>query len=238
MRILYIDDIPTPYRLGIHRQLSLASENDYRVLFCAADEPGRSWDLDLSGLNYEILKGWKFRPPGQVNPFSFKFNPGVVAALRAYQPDVVVLSGYVHPTMWLAASWCRRNAVPYGITSESSSVTASNSYIKSLLKNKIMSPVIKGASFGLPVSRAAGVHLRELAGNDELPIYQFPNTPDIQAIQTVIDASMESIHDRCDLASMGVPPNGQVILFVGRFIDAKRPLDLLAAYQQLSDQLR
>lgn len=238
MRVLYIDDIPTPYRLGIHRKLASIYNENYRVLFCAESEPGRSWELNCSGLDYKVLNGWKFRPSKQVNPFSYKLNFGVISALRLFQPDVVILSGYVHPTMWLAAFWCRRNGVSYGIVSESNRNTASDNLIKLWVKDKLMGAVIRGAKFGLPVSRAAGEHLRELAGNKELAIFQFPNTPDVTAIEAVIDASARMIQDRTDLRALGVPPDGEVILFVGRLIEAKRPLDLLAAYQQFPKELR
>lgn len=237
MKILYIDDIPTPYRIGIHRQLSI-SEDTYRVLFCAPDEPGRSWNLNFSGLNYEILNGWQIRPPRQENPFSFKYNPGVSKAMHQFQPDVVILSGYVHPTMWRAASWCRHNRVPYGIASESSQITASKSSFKTWLKNTLMGPVIRGATFGLPVSRAAGEHLKNLANNKKLATFQFPNTPDISAIQAVVDTSAKAILNRTDLQKFGIPSEGKIILFVGRLIDAKRPLDLMKAYRQLPENLR
>jgi glycosyltransferase involved in cell wall biosynthesis len=238
VKILYLDDIPTPYRLGIHRRISAIHEYQYQVVFCASEEPGRTWELDFTGIEYRVLTGWKCRPPGQVNPFSYKLNMGVTKLFSDYRPDVVVLSGYVHPTMWLAASWCRRNGIPYGVTSESSTYTESKSRIKKWVKSLMMRPVVRGAAFGLPVSGAAGDQLREMADNKALPIFMFPNTPDITLIQEVINTSQGAIRDRSFFEKLGVPTTGKIILFVGRLIDAKRPLDLLNAYKLLPERLR
>jgi hypothetical protein len=75
MRVLYLDDIPTPYRLGIHRAFALFRDVRYKVLFCAAEEPGRQWEPDYSGIEYTILKGWQYCPPDQVNPFLLYYPP-------------------------------------------------------------------------------------------------------------------------------------------------------------------
>ena len=106
------------------------------------------------------------------------------------------------------------------------------------VKKYLMQPVVCGAAFGLPVSRAAGNQLREMANNDALSLFMFPNTPDITLIQEVIKTSQGAIRDRSFFEELGVPTTGKVILFVGRLIDAKRPLDLLSAYKLLPERLR
>ena len=86
----------------------------YRIVYCAAAEPGRSWSLDFSGLDVEVLPGMQYRPRRQVNPISIKWNPGVWASLGAFRRTLVPL-GYFHPTMYLAALWCRLRRVPFAV---------------------------------------------------------------------------------------------------------------------------
>ena len=126
VRLYYLDDIPTPYRLGVQRRIAQNWGSAFKIAYCAATEPGRNWTLDFSGLDVEILPGRQYRPKKQANPFSFKWNPTVAASLDAFRPDVVVLSGYVHPTMMRAARWCRRRHVPYAIVCETSCMTISS----------------------------------------------------------------------------------------------------------------
>lgn len=234
IRVLYIDDIPTPYRLGLHQCISDEQTLDYKVLFCAKNEPGRDWDIDFGTLNHSIMKGKQFRPRGQINPFSYKLNLCVVSEIREFEPDVVILSGYAHPTMWIASFWCRKNRVHYGMACETSNASEiSSSGLSRKLKNLLVAPTIKGVSFGLPISIEAGEFLRELSGNSLLPVYRFPNTPDISLYKNQRVVSAVSIAGKTDLIELGVPDKKNNILFVGRLIEAKRPVDLLNGFQRL-----
>ena len=118
--VVYLDDIPTPYRLGVHQRIQQQADFEYHVLFCAKSEPGRSWQLDYGKLNHSFLDSWQFRPPGQVNPISLKLSKRLGKTLESLAPDVMVLSGYASPTMLMAARWCRKRRIPYGMACETS----------------------------------------------------------------------------------------------------------------------
>lgn len=238
--VLYLDDIPTPYRMHVHNEITRRKIfAAYRVLFCADKEPGRTWDFDFSGLDSRILKGFQFRPIGQINPFSFKVNFGILKEMKEFRPDVVIFAGYSHPTIWIASWWCRRNGVPYGITCETSDHTSiQNKSMKQVLKNIIVKPIVKNLSFGLPVSQAAGRYLRKISENGELPLFHFPNTPDVDKIATLVteQSAAQSMGECC--SSFSIPVHCNYLIFVGRLITAKRPLDVLAAYRALSKEVR
>jgi glycosyltransferase involved in cell wall biosynthesis len=231
-RLYYLDDIPTPYRVLVQRRVAEGWKGSFKIAYCAAAEPGRDWSLDFAGLDIEVLSGRQYRPGHQVNPFSFKWNPTVLRSLRAYRPDVVVLSGYVHPTMLVAARWCRRHAVPYGIASESSARNSTSSGLRWQLKRRVAGWMVRGMSFGLPVGREAGEYLRML-GPTDAPMYYFPNTPDTSAIAAEVERMVKGglhIHLR---QCLGIPEHTKIVLFVGRMIAAKRPIDALQAFLQL-----
>jgi glycosyltransferase involved in cell wall biosynthesis len=231
-RLYYLDDIPTPYRLVVQRRVADCWKGAFKIAFCAAAEAGRDWSFDFTGLDVEVLAGLQYRPKNQVNPFSFKWNPTVLRSLRAYRPDVVVLSGYVHPTMLLAAHWCQRHNVPYGSASESSARNSADSGFRWQLKRRVASWMVRGMSFGLPVGREAGGYLRGL-GPTEVPMYYFPNTPDAFAIAAEAERMVKGDAQINLRQNLGIPEHTNIVLFVGRMIDAKRPIDLLQAFFQL-----
>lgn len=231
-RLFYLDDIPTPYRLSVQSEIAAAWPGPFRIAYCAASEPGRTWNLDFSGLDVEFLSGWQYRPKRQVNPFSFKINPGILRALSAWRPDVVVLSGYVQPTMLLAGLWCLWHKIPYGIASETSSISSPKLGLRLRVKKGAIGWLIRGMRFGLPVGGAAAVYFK-LLGATSTPMFEFPNTPDnrvIAARAAKFRASDGSVTVRSEL---GLPDQARIVLFVGRMISAKRPGDVVRAFASI-----
>lgn len=230
-RLFYIDDIPTPYRVGVFRRLADAWPGSFAVAFCAEKEPGRTFDLDLSGLNTQFLAGRQWRPLGQVNPFSFKWNPGVAAALEAFAPDVVVLSGYAHPTMIRAARWCRSRHIPYALACETSARSTSTSGLRWHLRRRVIGWMVRDMAFGLPVGREAAAYLRML-GAAGVPMHFFPNTPDTTLFQQTA-ARLASNGGAQVRRRYALPAKGPIFTFVGRLIPAKRPIDAVQSFLQL-----
>lgn len=233
-RLFYIDDIPTPYRLGVFRRLAEAWPGVFGIAFCAEQEPGRSFDLDFSGLNTQFLPGRQWRPFGQANPFSFKWNPGVAAALDAFAPDVVVLSGYTHPTVIRAARWCRSRNIPYALACETSARSTSTSGLRWHLRRLLIGWIVRNMAFGLPVGREAAAYLRMLGAAD-VPMHLFPNTPDTTLFRETA-ARLEVDGGDEVRRRFGLPATGPIFTFVGRLIAAKRPLDAIRAFLQLPSE--
>jgi glycosyltransferase involved in cell wall biosynthesis len=232
-RLYYLDDIPTPYRLGVLKLVADRWRGAFRLGFCAASEPGREWTLDFEDIDHEFLEGRQWRPPRQTNPFSIKWNPGVTRALAAFRPDVVILSGYVHPTMWQAARWCVRNNVPYGISCETSARSSATSGWRWFVKRAVAGWMVRHMAFGLPVGREAGAYLARF-GPSEAPMHFFPNTPDTSLIVAEADRLAAIGGEAALRAKLGIPEKAPILLFVGRLVDPKRPGDALTAFRQTS----
>jgi len=233
-RLYYLDDIPTPYRLGVQRRVAGQWPGAFKITYCAASEPGRDWTFDFGDVDVEILPGRQYRPPRQVNPISIKWNPSVCTSLAAFRPDMVVISGYLHPTMHLAARWCRKNGVPYAVACETSARSSTTTGLKWWIKRRIAGRLVRGMAFGLPVGREAGQYLRSL-GAPDAPLHYFPNTPDTSI---VVEAAMQVRKKGREVElrrSLNIPADSRIVLFVGRMIDAKRPLDALEAFRLAGD---
>jgi glycosyltransferase involved in cell wall biosynthesis len=232
-RLYYLDDIPTPYRLGVHKLIAERWPGSYRLGFCARSEPGRDWTLDFTGIDVEFLEGRQFARPSPANPFQFKWNPGVARSLAAWKPDVVIFSGYTHPTVWRAARWCIRNRVPYGVVSETSLRSAiSTSGWRWMVKRFLTAWIVRNMAFGLPLGAEAADYLRQF-GPTTVPMTFFPNTPDTTEIIAQTERMKRGDAEAVLRAKFGIPEKAAVFLFAGRLIDAKRPLDAVRAFKQL-----
>jgi glycosyltransferase involved in cell wall biosynthesis len=230
-RLFYLDDIPTPYRLGVQKRVAKEWPGTFQLAFCAESEPGRDWELDFAPLTPIFLEGKQWRPARQVNPFSIKWNPRVIAALEAFRPDVVILSGYVHPTMWRAARWCRSRGIPYAISCETSARSSVTSGWRWFAKRAVAGWMVRGMAFGLPVGREAGAYLARF-GPSSAPMQFFPNTPDTSRIVAEAAALARKNGEPALRASLGLPADAAIFLFVGRLIGAKRPADAIAAFKK------
>jgi glycosyltransferase involved in cell wall biosynthesis len=230
-RLYYLDDIPTPYRVGVQKRIAETWPGTFHVAYCAESEPGRTWSLDYGHLSPEFLRGMQLRPPRQTNPFSFKWNLGVARSLSAFGPDVVVLSGYSHPTVWVAARWCITNRVPYAIACETSCLSSACSGWRWAAKRRIAGWIVRQMAFGLPVGRAAADYLRRF-GPTDAPMFFFPNTPDTRSIASEAKIVEAPGREAALRAKLGIGVEAQVILFVGRLVDAKCPLDAVKAFRE------
>lgn len=232
-RLYYLDDIPTPYRLGVQKLVAERWPGSFRLGFCAESEPGREWTLDFADIDTEFLAGRQYARPSPANPFQIKWNPGVARSLAAWKPDVVILSGYAHPTMWRAARWCIRNGIPYGVSCETSLRSAiSTSGWRWAAKRLLTAWIVRHMAFGLPVGREAADYLRRF-GPTDAPMHYFPNTPDTAPIVAEAERLETSGGEAALRAKFGIPERAAIFLFAGRLIDVKRPLDAVRAFRQL-----
>ena len=233
LKLFYLDDIPTPYRTDVFEKINQKWQGEFSIGFCAESEPGRKFDLDLSSLNAEILPGYQWRPHGQVNPFSIKWSPGIADTLDRFAPDVVVLSGYTHPTMMRAARWCINSNVPYAVACETSEKSTTTNGARWVARRLLSSWIVRNMAFGLPVGSEAANYLK-MFGPSDAPMYDFPNTPDTKVFSDAADEmKSDSELEAAVRAKHGLRPGSLLFTFVGRLIEAKRPLDAIRAFKRL-----
>ena len=231
-KLVYIDDIPTPYRLDVHKAIAKKWEGEYKVLYLASEEPGRSWDLDFTNLDFEVIPGIQISLPFKSNPFAFKWNRLIYRYLNCIKPDYVVLSGYIHPSIIYAFYWCRKNRIPYGVACETSCLSTKCDGVSWQIKKRIFGSVVKNMSFGLPQGKDSAEYLN-LLGNGSFPMFPFPNTPNPNRFIDLSKNLNKSNKISHVLSLYGIPKNKRVILFVGRLIEAKRPDDLIRAFEKV-----
>lgn len=135
MKVLYITNIPTPYRR--YRFNLLEAElnqrgHDLEVFFMAETEPGRHWVAKecMEGFSGTIFRDFNFlngKPIGH-------FNPGLIFKMLKSDYDVVVIGGYASFTHLLANLLSNRNKRVLSIESNVSSISHSSLVARTLRK--------------------------------------------------------------------------------------------------------
>ena len=120
MRVAIVTNIPAPYRLPIYELLAEKRDLQLGLFFCNEREPDREWNLAQLKVPHVFLRGYVLR-------WRERFvhtNPGVWSALSAFQPDVVVTTGF-NPTHLLAFAFARMRGVKHVAMTDGTAVSES-----------------------------------------------------------------------------------------------------------------
>lgn len=139
LRVVYITNIPTPYRVPVTDQLR--REVHLSVIYRAATEQDRHWDFDFLRRGDRVIRR-AVRCPG------FLQDLAVTRALGAAEPDVVVLGGY----SWIflvAIAWSvihRKSVVIHtdGTVMSESGLSSAHRVIRKLVSRYVRSYVGTG----------------------------------------------------------------------------------------------
>ena len=219
MRVVFVSEVPTSYRAPLFQRLR--DVMDLHVLYCAASDPWRGSVRSQFGPHEVILDGVSLG--GKRGGIHWKLNPSVWRRLSSLRPDVVVISGYAHPTMQIAMLWCRTKRVPYVLHSESNDLTPRPLW-RRVLKAPIVKWAIRGSDSFLPVSKSAAEYLVR-RGGDPARMFVLPNAPDVEQIAR---ETHSIVRDATHFPTF---------LFVGRLVPAKDPRTLLNAFSLVRDEV-
>jgi glycosyltransferase involved in cell wall biosynthesis len=228
-RLVVITEIIAPYRIPVFNALSARPEIDLLVLFLSETDPSlRQWHVYKQeiGFRYEVLPSLRRR----VGEYNLLLNRGVAPALRRARPDVVLCGGYSYLASWQAASWAKRESVPFLLWMESTAVDRRGGHMAvEALKRKFLRWC---TGFVVP-GRSSREYLRQFGIADSV-IFTAPNAVDSGAFRRLAeDARRKSGEMR---QRLGLPE--RYFLNVGRLVEPKGVFDLLAAYAKLDWQLR
>ena len=94
IRLAIVTNIPAPYRIPIFDCLAADPTIDLHVFYAAKKEPDRDWDLPALAHPHQFLREAVFR---RQNGRFLHNNPDIFAALRKFNPQVVLTTGF-NPT--------------------------------------------------------------------------------------------------------------------------------------------
>ena len=184
MRVVFLTNIISPYRLPVFQRLAKTPGWDFQVLINAASEFDRSWNVETGGLQVKQSKTWSIRRTVHSNdpvPFdqviTLHLPRSLWSDLRKLRPDVVI-SHELGPRTMLAAAYCRLHRIPLVIWAYQSRISATQS---NGLKNMVRRALLKQAKVAVGMGSQAREALRGL-GVEEARIVDALNSADCDTL--------------------------------------------------------
>jgi glycosyltransferase involved in cell wall biosynthesis len=233
MRLAVIVSHPIQYFAPWHREVAKLDGMDLRVYFCCdwgsaeyTDPQFQvpvKWDIPLlDGYAHEFLP--IHRRPERLGFWEVD-NPEVGRVLDRFKPDVVQLFGYAHRTNWRVAAWARRRGTPLLLFSDSNA-SARRAWWKQVAKQVVVRRFYDSVDGALFVSEQnLAYHLQYGVPRDRLFRCAFPiDRGRLLAAVPDRDEARRAVRQR-----HGIPTEAFVVMLCAKYVEHKRPLELVAA---------
>jgi glycosyltransferase involved in cell wall biosynthesis len=237
MRLAAVLSHPTQYYSPWFRWLRSHTALDLRVFYLwdfgvtSRHDPnfGTSieWDVDLlSGYDSVFVPNSSGRP-GAENFFGFN-NPDLTRQMGAWRPDAMLLFGYKWASHLRAIAWARRRRIPILFRGDSHLLGRGSPGLPARLALRAL--FSQFASF-LYVG-AANREYFEAFGVPGRKLFFAPHSVDGSLFDI---GNPEHSAGAAKLRSqLGLGPEARVVLFAGKLVAAKQPVELLKAFLELS----
>ena len=221
IRVAAVFPEPTPYRAPLLDRVSALEDVDLTVIYAAETVAGRTWRVEPRH-RAVFLRGVGVPGAERILHHDYPLTPGVVGALSAARPDVVVVSGWSTFAAQAALAWCRARSVPYVLVVESHDEGPRAGWRRAV-KGSVVPRIVRGASGALVTGTLAR---RSMIARGAAPehVRVFANTIDVEAFGARVDGLASQ---RASLReSLGAGPDDVVVLSVARLAPEKG-LDIL-----------
>lgn len=229
VRLVILTEIIAPYRIPVFNALARHAGLELHVIFLAETNATlRQWRVYKNEIrfSYKVLPSWRLR----FGRNDLLFNRGLSAALKKFDPQVIICGGYNYTASWKALLWAKRRGVKFVLWSESNRNDARRGWgWVEFLKNYFLK---RCDGFVVP-GKASFEYLTSLGSAGE-SISIAPNAVDNDLFATQANAARNhaaEVREKLKLPA-------RYILFVGRLVPEKGVFDLLEAYAKLESSQR
>ncbi|OGI19114.1 MAG: hypothetical protein A3B68_07950 [Candidatus Melainabacteria bacterium RIFCSPHIGHO2_02_FULL_34_12] len=231
---------PIQYQAPLFKEISKHPYIDLTVLFCSdfglksyfdkGFGKALKWDIPLlEGYKYKFLPNINCCP--DISAFFGLLNPGVISYITKEKCDAIWIHGWNSFTNWLALFIAFLRGVPVILRGESN-LLHETSFWKEAAKNFIYKTIFKKISCFL----AIGKYNIDFYKHYDVPEEKIFLTPYTVNNNYFISKFTELAPKKNELRNKyHIPTNIPVILFCGKLISVKRPMDLLLAYEKASN---
>jgi len=180
------------------------------------------WDIDLVGKHHHVFLTRGANPSHLEKAIGYK---QLISLVREW--DVVVINGYATRLTAIAIAACRIASVPYLLRTDTSARST----------HPVISPrhwwpryASQRSAGGLAVGQKNALVHRSLGSP---LVFYAPFAIDVDRFQTT--ASRVRSNRKRNRQDLGVPEGVQVVAFAGKFVDIKRPEDVVALAVLMGD---
>jgi glycosyltransferase involved in cell wall biosynthesis len=245
-RLAAVVSHPIQYQAPLLRALAQRGDLDLTVLFLSDHGVRPTHDTGFGRtvrFDVPLTEGFahRFVPnvaprPSVARPLGL-VNPGLWRELRSGRFDAVWVHGYAHASDWLAFAAARAAGVPYLVRGESTLEAGTTSPARRALKRALLSPLVRGAA-GLLCVGVLNRRFWEAHGARPDQLFEAPygvdNAAFARGAAEARDTGLAASHRR----ALGAGPDDVVLLFVGKLVDRKAPLDLVQAVSAMGAEGR
>ncbi len=240
-KVAYLASHPIQYQVPLLRLLSKEKLLDLDVFFCSElslheyQDPGFGaavkWDVPLlEGYRSEFLPA--FGPRTGLSAFR-PFNYGLYSRLKNGNYDALWVHGFSRPYYLYAMCIAKMLGIRVLLRDETSELSSQRSGVRKYLKKGFMSALTRVVDGFLAIGSKNAEYYRTHGVSKER-IFLVPYTVDNDFFAT--HAANSS--DQCKEIRQSLNMNADlpVILYAGKFIERKRPIDLLESYAAIVDK--
>ena len=165
MKVLYITNVPAPYRVEFFNELSKLCQLTVVYESRKSKERNADWTaLADDGYESVFLRGLSVRADARC-------CPGILKYIKRDKYDVIVVGGYATPTAMLAISKLRRKKIPFFLNADGGFIPENESASKRRVKCKY----IGGASWWLSTGEMTNEYFVNYGAGKER-IFEYPFT--------------------------------------------------------------
>ena len=222
------------YQAPLFQRLAASGEVDLKVFYCdsAGSEIYRdrdmnarlAWDVPLvSGYDHQTLRNYS--PIGSLNGWGL-VNFDLPSRLIKGRFDAVVFMGWGVVSYWLGFAACLSQGIPFFLYGDSNQIPTSRS-IRQRLRDRVIRALFARAGGFLFSGRYNSDYYRHY-GADDARLFFVPWAVDNDRFDResrLTEAERNEVR-----AAYGISPDALVIMFSGKLLPRKGPMDLLEAF--------
>jgi len=224
---------PIQYQAPLYQELARRGAVDLEVAFLSTNgaQPYHDPAFGVTlAWNIDLLGGYRWTVLARR---SLTSKAAWLAALCHWLRgrDIVVLHGHSDSDMLLAAATCRLVGVPYLLRGDSHAEPSANGW-RRVARHLVAGAVVQAAAGALPVGQRNAAFYQRYG---RIPHYPAPYSVDNDRFQVMSEAARPARSER--LAALGLDPACPTVIFSGKLIEQKRPLDLIHAIGRCGGKL-
>ncbi len=239
--VIFLNSHPIQYFAPLYRQMHTEMRSPLTVWYCSDESiQGKmdkgfgkevKWDIPLlDGYRHVFLRNRSWKPSIH-NGFWGIFNPSVISMLYKQEKSVLVVHGWAYATHVLAIVFgrifghtvCLRSETPLN---QERMKNKTVTFIKHLYLKLLFLFVNKF----LYIGKQNHLFYRSLGVKERL-LVSVPYAVDNRRFRELCKATGREEARKM----LGLPPGKKIILYSGKYIDKKRPLDLLKAFAAIDN---
>ena len=240
--IIFLNSHPIQYFTPLYEYVTLDKTLSLEVVYCSDESiAGKldkgfgtkvKWDVPLlNGYSYIFLKNYSFKPSIH-NGFLGLINWGIIKYLYKKPPSILIVHGWAYSTNILAIIFgkmfghtiCLRTETPLH------QEKLKNKYSQ-FIKKQFLKILFKFVDNCLYIGFQNKLFYKSFNIAENNLIFT-PYAVDNNRFRNIYkEGNVTTIKQQ-----LGLPLNQKVILFSGKYINKKRPLDLINAFSQLKDK--